>query len=177
MSSCLYRKSHCGDKTVVKSFYLHNGISYILNQSAARIGTQPTTQTSRWTAGTFALIQYKMSSYQYRKSHYADKMVIRLSYLHNGFSCILNHMTARIGTQPTAGVTEQTQNVGQTDGQTEWNQYTPQQLCCAEGIVKIHLKFLSFLSRTFIWKCHVQNVGHFDLAIVGFNVLRTGNHD
>ena len=28
MSSCRYRKSHCGDKTVVRSSYLHNGISY-----------------------------------------------------------------------------------------------------------------------------------------------------
>ena len=28
MSSCQYRKSHCGDKTVVRSSYLHNGISY-----------------------------------------------------------------------------------------------------------------------------------------------------
>ena len=29
MSSYLYRKSHCGDKTVLRSSYLHNGISYI----------------------------------------------------------------------------------------------------------------------------------------------------
>ena len=28
MSSYLYRKSHCGDKTVVRSSYLHNGNSY-----------------------------------------------------------------------------------------------------------------------------------------------------
>ena len=28
LSSYQYRKSHCGDKTVVKSSYLHNGISY-----------------------------------------------------------------------------------------------------------------------------------------------------
>ena len=28
MSSYQYRKSHCGDKTVVRSYYLHNGISY-----------------------------------------------------------------------------------------------------------------------------------------------------
>ena len=27
MSSCRYRKSHCGDKTAVRSSYLHNGIS------------------------------------------------------------------------------------------------------------------------------------------------------
>ena len=29
MSSYQYRKSHCWDKTVVRSSYLHNGISYI----------------------------------------------------------------------------------------------------------------------------------------------------
>ena len=28
MSSCQYRKSHCGDKAVVRSSYLHNGIFY-----------------------------------------------------------------------------------------------------------------------------------------------------
>ena len=28
MTSYWYRKSHCGDKTVVRSSYLHNGISY-----------------------------------------------------------------------------------------------------------------------------------------------------
>ena len=28
MSSCQYWRSHCGDKTVVRSSYLHNGISY-----------------------------------------------------------------------------------------------------------------------------------------------------
>ena len=28
MSSYQYRKSYCGDKTVVRSYYLHNGISY-----------------------------------------------------------------------------------------------------------------------------------------------------
>ena len=28
MSSYQYKKSHCGDKTVVRSSYLHNGISY-----------------------------------------------------------------------------------------------------------------------------------------------------
>ena len=28
MPSYQYRKSHCGDKTVVRSFYIHNGISF-----------------------------------------------------------------------------------------------------------------------------------------------------
>ena len=28
MTSCQYRKSHCGDKTILRPSYLHNGISY-----------------------------------------------------------------------------------------------------------------------------------------------------
>ena len=35
MSSYQYRESHCGDKTVIRSSYLHNGISqdiFILNR-------------------------------------------------------------------------------------------------------------------------------------------------
>ena len=43
----------------------------------------------------------------------------------------------------TVGATEQTRDVGRTDRRTdrwmdgwmEWNQYTPQQLCCVEGII------------------------------------------
>ena len=34
MSSYQYRKSHCGDKTVVRSSYLHNGNSYIGKMSS-----------------------------------------------------------------------------------------------------------------------------------------------
>ena len=34
MASYQYRKSHCGDKTVVRSSYLHNGISYIGKMSS-----------------------------------------------------------------------------------------------------------------------------------------------
>ena len=34
MSSYRYRKSHCGDKTVVRSSYLHNGISYTSKMSS-----------------------------------------------------------------------------------------------------------------------------------------------
>ena len=33
MSSYQYRKSHCGDKTVVRSSYPHNGISYTCKTS------------------------------------------------------------------------------------------------------------------------------------------------
>ena len=34
-----------------------------------------------------AWFNIKMSSYQYRKSNYGDKTVVRSSYLHNGISC------------------------------------------------------------------------------------------
>ena len=41
-------------------------------------------QWLRTSAGT--RLNIKMSSYQYRKSHCGDKMVVRSSYLHNGVS-------------------------------------------------------------------------------------------
>ena len=68
MSSYQCRKSHCGDKTVVRSSYLHNKISY----------------TGTMTSGS--RFNMKMSSNQYRKSHCGDKTVVRSSYLHNGIS-------------------------------------------------------------------------------------------
>ena len=41
ISSYQYRKSHCGDKTVVRSSYLHNGISYALaHHTEAEMATQ-----------------------------------------------------------------------------------------------------------------------------------------
>ena len=40
MSSYQHRKSHCGDKTVVRSSYLHNGISYTGKTSFYWIGAQ-----------------------------------------------------------------------------------------------------------------------------------------
>ena len=43
MSSYQYRKSHCGDKTVVRSSYLYNGISYTGKMSSLYwIGAQAT---------------------------------------------------------------------------------------------------------------------------------------
>ena len=46
MSSCQYSKSHCGDKTVVRPSYLHNGISFTgKTVSLYWIGTQYTTDT------------------------------------------------------------------------------------------------------------------------------------
>ena len=35
---------------------------------------------------SWGLIQYKMPSYMYRKSHCGDKTILRLSYLHIGTS-------------------------------------------------------------------------------------------
>ena len=36
----------------------------------------------------------------------------------------------------TVGATEQTRDAGRTDGRTEWNQYTPQQLRCVGGMIR-----------------------------------------
>ena len=39
MSSCQYKKSHCGDKTIVRSSYFHNGSSYTCNTVSAKTPT------------------------------------------------------------------------------------------------------------------------------------------
>ena len=39
ISSYQYRKSHCGDKTVIRSSYLHNGISYTGEMSSLYYAT------------------------------------------------------------------------------------------------------------------------------------------
>ena len=47
MPSYQYRKSHCGDKTVVRSSYLHNGISYTGKMSSLYwIGAQAIAKTN-----------------------------------------------------------------------------------------------------------------------------------
>ena len=56
MASYQYRKSHCGDKTVVRSSYLHNGISYtgkmpsefILNQPPDSNKVKSSGNTMKW---------------------------------------------------------------------------------------------------------------------------------
>ena len=40
MTSYQYRKSHCGDKTILRPSYLHNGISYTGKTSSYWIGAQ-----------------------------------------------------------------------------------------------------------------------------------------
>ena len=71
-----YRISHCGEKTVAGSSYLHNGNFYLGKTSSKVILNQ--------TAGPWFNI--KMTSYQYRKSHCGNKTILRPSYLHNGIS-------------------------------------------------------------------------------------------
>ena len=64
MSSYQYNKSHCGDKTVVRSSYLHNGISY-------------TGKTSLYWISPLQMCQYLDHISGYTDSHYNDQMVLR----------------------------------------------------------------------------------------------------
>ena len=75
MSSYQYRKSHCGDKTVVRSSYLHNGSSYT--------GKTTSLYWIRAQDANFKMSNVspdiKMSSYHYSKSHCGDKTILRPS--------------------------------------------------------------------------------------------------
>ena len=49
MSSYQYRKSHCGDKTILQPSYLHNGISYTGKMTSLYwIRTQITKDATKW---------------------------------------------------------------------------------------------------------------------------------
>ena len=64
MSFYQYRKSHCGYKTVLRSSYLHNGIS--CNGKTASL---------YWIRAQRTV---KMVSHQYRNYHYKDKIILSL---------------------------------------------------------------------------------------------------
>ena len=75
MSSYQYRNSHCGDKTILRPSYLHNGISYT--------GEMTSLYWIRAQDANFKMSNVspdiKMSSYHYRKSHCGDKTILRPS--------------------------------------------------------------------------------------------------
>ena len=58
--------------------------------------------------------------------------------LHTFWCCLIRCINMK-WIQPDLGATERTQDAGRTDGQMdgwkEWNQYTPQPLPCAQGII------------------------------------------
>ena len=67
MSSCQYRKSHCGDKTVVRSSYLHNKISYAGKMSPLYwIGALVVVMS---TSSKFALLKLGQSHGTKKKAH------------------------------------------------------------------------------------------------------------
>ena len=91
MSAHQYRKSHCGDKTVVRSSYLHNGISYIGKmtslywiRSLVVFRGSSTIILSLWSSyrkyclyievGPSGLPQYKDVSCKYQNSHYRIRL-------------------------------------------------------------------------------------------------------
>ena len=71
-------------------FYLSYGfcvIHFTISFRVASMGLEQCANDVIMTdIGNWVLIQYKMSSYQYRKSRCGDKTVERSSYIHNGIS-------------------------------------------------------------------------------------------
>ena len=65
MASYQYRKSQCGDKTVVRSSYLHNGNSYT-DKTAFYVEWAPwrcesdNTRRGKWTAAWYMIILFNM---------------------------------------------------------------------------------------------------------------------
>ena len=65
---------------------------------------------------------------------------------------------AKYGKNPswTVDATERTRDAGRTDGRTEWNQYTPQQLRCVGGIMT-----LKYGHNVHVWSLLELNQEHF----------------
>ena len=91
MSSYQYRKSHCGDKTVVRSSYLHNGISYTGKMSSLY-----------WIGALISSIEYFLRKYIFylvietlRKSHFC-------SFFYSNYSIkkqfCTSHYSSAVGT-------------------------------------------------------------------------------
>ena len=75
MPSYQYRKSHCRDKTVVRSSYLHNGISYTGKMA------------SLYWIRAQGFIERSLLA---REHHiYVEYIYIYLSYIHVWWSCLL----------------------------------------------------------------------------------------
>ena len=79
MLSYQYRRSHCGDKTVIRSSYLHNGISYtgkdvifILSQAPGPLLQHELTWIPAWIS-----------------NHMLNKMWDEMSYLTVAISALL----------------------------------------------------------------------------------------
>ena len=71
----------------------------------------------------------------------------------NTFNVILNIMDANACVPSvefiySVDVTERTRQAGQTDGRTDWNQYTPQQLRCSGGIITTIMMMIMIIRTT-----------------------------
>ena len=100
MSSYQYRKSHCGDKTVVRSSYLHNGISYTGKMSSLYwIGALMSFSMSNWLAilimcnwhwfksdGGCLLIKWDTSTPYHKSSMALSNMILTFNGIGN-FVC------------------------------------------------------------------------------------------
>ena len=86
MPSYQNRKSHCGDKTILRPSYLHNEISYTGKTTSLYWIRARALWVLKVTLGPGGWFNIKMPSYQNRKPHCGDKTILPPSYIHNGIS-------------------------------------------------------------------------------------------
>ena len=74
MSSYQYRKSHCGDKTVVRSSYLHNGISYTVKMSSLYWIRALVIQSTSASAAMVSTYLFWVFHFQYHGENYTRQL-------------------------------------------------------------------------------------------------------
>ena len=113
----------------------------------------------RWQGPWFNI---KMSSYQYRKSHCGDKMILRPSYLHNGIS--YTSKTTSLYWIGAKAFLKGNHHLNQCQLTIDWT--------LNSNLIEIQWNFIrnskQFLSRKYIEKC-VQNGRHFIQAFICYS--------
>ena len=83
MPSYRYRKSHCGDKTVVRSSYLHNGISYTVKMTFLY---WIRAQSAKYVLDSCTLSINWIANFKYEDGDHTDKN--SMSLVSDGYSII-----------------------------------------------------------------------------------------
>ena len=141
MPSYHYRKSHCGDKTVIRSSYLHNGISYTIKMSSLywlyiftliiAILVRPhlyIESRPRWLAQEQGLFSIPVLA------RYSYPGIGKICYINNGFSHLLTQKCHHFDNIVSTGC------MG----------------CCGNDMLQCSQRWISFIKMVYI-QCHWRN--------------------
>ena len=124
---CLILKKHIqnfGEKKSAKKQQSPTDFLQNLTRTPAFWDTPPPRPMITHTSGS-----HQIPSQNKTKSKFCKRLYMR----HTSWSCLIRCINMKWSNQNRRHYRA---DAGQMDGRTEWNQYTPQQLCCVWGIMR-----------------------------------------